>query len=95
MGGTDVAVVLYVLVPVGARGAFQDAGLVHFVLSPGGRERRVWWGDVLGFDKNWTANSEQMCPIYRAGAQNLASHYSPADFVTPAKVAYGPQLATP
>ena len=40
-------------------------------------------GDFLGFVKNWTSNSEQMCLIYRAGAQNLASHYSPADPANP------------
>ena len=39
-----------------------------------------------------------MCLMYRAGAQNLATHYYPADPVDPpdpAEVAYGPQLATP
>ena len=35
--------------------------------------------DFLGFVQNQTSNSEQMCLIYRAGAKNLASHYSPVD----------------
>ena len=33
--------------------------------------------------------------MYRAGTQNLASRNSPPDPADPAKVAYGPQLATP
>ncbi len=53
-------------------------------------------GNFLRFVKNWTSSySEQMCLMYRAGTQNLASRNSPADPADPAKVAYGPQLATP
>ena len=52
-------------------------------------------GKCLELVKEWTSNSEQMCLMYRAGAQNLASQNSQADPDNPAKVAYGPQLATP
>ena len=36
-------------------------------------------GNFIRFVKNWTFNSEQMCLMYRAGAQNLASRNSPPD----------------
>ena len=52
----------------------------------------VPWGaqaDFLRFVENWTSNSEQMCLMYCACAQNLAN---PPDSI---KVAYGPQLVTP
>ncbi len=52
-------------------------------------------GNFPRFVEKWTPNSEQMCLMYRAGAQNLASWNSPLDPADPHKVAYGPQLATP
>ena len=55
-------------------------------------------GNFLRFVENWTSNSEQMCLMYRAGAQNLANQNSPGGPAyppDPAKVANGPQLATP
>ena len=55
-------------------------------------------GNFIRFVRIWTSNSEQMCLMCRACAQNLASRNSPANHANPpdpAKVAYGPQLATP
>ena len=56
-------------------------------------------GNFLRFVENWTSNSEPMCLMYCAGAQNLASRNSfqadPPHPDNPPEVAYGPQLATP